>query len=148
MFTMVPRGIRERGATGATRAGGRVHIAQEGRGRGQGQEKAGATGVIGQGQQKAGATGGRLESKVEKWTGATNVDRGRGKGLQKAVATSEKGTRQMDKRAGAIGRVDEQQGQLEEGGGDGHGKKVAGRGQDCKQRTKGGKTKQVEWTPD
>ncbi len=44
------------------------------------------------------------------------MDRGEGKKATEVRGYSGKGNRQMGKRAGAIGKVDEQQGQLEEGG--------------------------------
>jgi hypothetical protein len=89
MFTMVQRGIRERGATGATRAGGRVHM---------------KAGVGDKGNRRQGQQGEGAESKVEKWIGATECGQGRGNnGKRRQGQQGEKGNRQMDKRAGAIG---------------------------------------------
>ncbi len=52
---------------------------------------------------------------MEKWIVATNVDRGEGKkGYRRQELQGGKDNRQMGERAGAIGKVDEQQGQLEE----------------------------------
>ncbi len=42
------------------------------------------------------------------------MERGEGERATEGRGNSGKGNRQMDKRAGAIGKVDEQQGQLEE----------------------------------
>jgi hypothetical protein len=66
--------------------------------------------------------GGEVDRGNRMWTGGG----GEGKKATEGRGNSGKGNRQMDKRAGAIGRVDEQQGPLEErsdGGGGGHGKR-------------------------